>query len=118
MGFRNNCWATVWRVDKVSDVNTKAQISVSKKNKESGEYETDFSGIVNFIGRDCAQKALKLGERARIRLESVDVSNRYDKEKKITYHNFKVFAFLSGDEEKPTQTESTPAESSGSDEPW
>lgn len=98
MGFRNEAWATVWKVEKVSDVNTKIQLSVSKKNKQSGEYEQDFSGFVNFIGKDCAPKALGLKERDRIRLKEVDVSTTYNKEKKITYTNYKVFAFDSGDD--------------------
>lgn len=50
MGFRNGAYATIWEVKPVSDTNTKARISVSRKNKQTGQYETDFSGFVEFIG--------------------------------------------------------------------
>lgn len=58
MGFRNGAYATIWEVKPVSDTNTKARISVSRKNKQTGQYETDFSGFVEFIGTAAASKAL------------------------------------------------------------
>ena len=93
MGFRNNNYCTVWEVESISDTNTKARISSSRKNKQTGEYETDFSGFVNFIGTAAAKKALGLKEKDRIRLGDVDVTTKYDKEKKVTYTNFKIFSF-------------------------
>ena len=93
MGFRTNTYATIWSVEPVSDTLTKARISISRKNKQTGEYDTDFGGFVSFIGTVAAKKAACLKERDRIRLGDVDVSNKYDKEKKVTYTNFKVFSF-------------------------
>ena len=66
---------------------------VSRKNKQTGEYDTDFSGFVDFIGTAAARKALTLKEKDRIRLGDVDVTNNYNKEKNITYTNFKIFSF-------------------------
>ena len=90
MGFRKESYATVWSVETVSDTLTKARISISRKNKQTGEYETDFSGFVSFVGTAAAKKASLLKEKDRIRLGDVDVTNKYDKEKNVTYTNFKV----------------------------
>lgn len=42
MGFRTGAFAKVWEVTPMSDTSTKVRISVSRKNKQSGEYEQDF----------------------------------------------------------------------------
>lgn len=93
MGFRTGSYATIWSVESASDTRTKARISISRKNKQTGEYDTDFSGFVDFIGTAAAKKALMLKEKDRIRLGDVDVTNNYNKEKGITYTNFKIFSF-------------------------
>lgn len=93
MGFRQNTYATVWSVEPVSDTYTKCRISISRKNKNTGEYETDFSGFVGFAGTAAARKAAALKPRDRIKLGDVDVTNRYDKEKEKEYISFKVFSF-------------------------
>ena len=98
MGFRTGSYATIWSIEAMSDTKTRARISVSRKNKQTGEYETDFSGYVDFIGTAAASKASRLKEKDKIRLGDVDVSNKYVKEKNITYTNCKVFSFESPEE--------------------
>lgn len=93
MGFRTGSYATIWSVESATDTRTKARISISRKNKQTGEYDTDFSGFVDFIGTAAARKALTLKEKDRIRLGDVDVTNNYNNEKNITYTNFKIFSF-------------------------
>lgn len=93
MGFRKDAYATVWSVEPTSDTYTKVRISVSRKNKSTGEYETDFSGFVSFVGTAAAKKAAQLKEKDRIRLGDVDVTTRYDKENGTSYTNYKVFSF-------------------------
>lgn len=93
MGFRTGAFAKVWNVESISDTNTKLRISISRKNRKTGEYEQDFSGFVNCIGTAAARKAASLKEGARIKLGEVDVSTKYVEEKKTTYTNFKVFSF-------------------------
>lgn len=92
-GIQDRKYATIWSVESASDTRTKARISISRKNKQTGEYDTDFSGFVDFIGTAAARKALTLKEKDRIRLGDVDVTNNYNKEKNITYTNFKIFSF-------------------------
>ena len=93
MGFRTGAFATVWSVERVSDTFTKGRISISRKDKNTGEYVQDFGGFVSFLGTACASRALGLKEKDRIKLGDVDVSNRYDKEKQTTYTNFNIFSY-------------------------
>ena len=98
MGFRKDSYAKVWSVELISDTLTKCRISISRKDRNTGEYVQDFGGFVTFIGSAAAQKAAKLHEGDRIKLKDVDVSNVYVKEKNTTYTNFKVFSFETQDE--------------------
>lgn len=93
MGFRSNSYAKVWSVEPISDVNTKLRISISRKNRQTNEYEQDFSGFVSCIGTATAKRAASLKEGDKIKLGDVDVSTRYDKDKGVQYTNFKVFSF-------------------------
>lgn len=97
MGFKNGAFATVWKTESISDTNTKVQISVSRKNKDTGEYETEFSGFVNFYGTAVASRAARLKKNDRIKLGEVDVTTRYSKERNTTYTNYKVFSFEDAD---------------------
>ena len=97
MGFRKDAYATVWRVESISPTLTKAQLSISRKNKD-GEYEQDFGSYVAFIGTAAAAKAARLTDKDRIKLGDIDVSTKYDKEKKIMYTNFKIFSFETEEE--------------------
>lgn len=93
MGFRKDAYATVWSVESKSNTMTRGRISINRKNRQTGEYEQDFSGFVDFIGTAAAHSAASLKERDRIKLGDVDVTNKYDKEKGVTYTNFKIFSF-------------------------
>lgn len=97
MGFRNNSFATVWEVRSQNEKWTKVRVSISRKNQDSGEYETDFSGWVDFYGTAVASKAAKLKEKDRIKLISVDLTNRYDKQQNATFWNPKCFEFEMAD---------------------
>lgn len=97
MGFRNDSYASVFSVKPVSDAMTRGSIAISRKNKQTGEYEQDFSGFVTFIGSEVAKKAAQLKcektKPVRIKLGQVDVSTKYDREKQKDYVNYKVFSF-------------------------
>ena len=102
MGFRTGAYAKVWEVKPFSDTSVKLRLSVSRKNKQTGEYEQDFSGYVNAVGTAAAKKAACLKEGDRIKIGDVDVTTKYDAEKKVTYTNFKMFSFeLDGDTTAP-----------------
>lgn len=92
MGFRVNAYATVWNVvnkGKFSEV----EMSVSKKNTETGKYDNEFaSKFVRFIGQ-AHQKAAALSKGDRIMITECDVTNKYVAEQKKEYVNFSVFNF-------------------------
>lgn len=97
MGFRNNAFATVWEVKPRNERWTKIRISISRKDQQTGDYETEFSGWVDVYGTIAAAKAAKLKERDRIKLSSVDLTNSYNAEAKTTYWNPKIFGFEMAD---------------------
>ena len=66
MGFRKDAYATVWKVEPRSNTMTTCRISISRKNKQTGEYEQDFGGFVSFIGTAAASVAARLKERDRL----------------------------------------------------
>lgn len=92
MGFRANAWASVWSVEEGRGNTMKVRLSISRKKKDSDEYEQEFSGFCTFIGTAKA-KAEKLKIKDRIKLGDVDVTTWYDKEKKVEYVTYKVFDF-------------------------
>lgn len=100
MGFRTGAYATVWEVTPEREFSTKLRITISRKNKNTDEYEQDFSGYVTASGTGAAKKAAQLKERDRIRLGDVDVTNTYNKEKNTTYTNYKIFNFATADDPK------------------
>lgn len=93
MGFRTGSYCRVFGVEPKSDTLTQLRIAISHKNKESGEYIQDFSGFVACVGTAAAKKAANLNEGDRIRLGDVDVTNTYNKERGVTYTNYKIFSF-------------------------
>ena len=93
MGFRNGSFAKVWEIKPVSDKKTDLRISISYKDKQTGEYIDDFSGFVSCCGSVPASKAARLKVGDRIKLGDVDVSRVYNKEKQTNFETFKVFSF-------------------------
>lgn len=85
MGFRKDAWATCWGVEVKSDTLTQVRISTSRKDKQTDEYVQDFSGFVAFVGTAAAKKAAALKEKDRIKLGDVEVTTKYDGDKKVTY---------------------------------
>lgn len=94
MGFRTGAYATIWEAPKpVSETLSKARISISKKNRQTGEYETSFSGYVAFCGTAAVNKASKLQVKDRIKLVDVDVENKYDNVARKEYWNARIWSF-------------------------
>lgn len=115
MGFRTGAYAMVWSVEPKSDTWTKARISISRKVKNSDEYEQDFSGFVDFSGTASAKKAAALKPETRIKLGDVDVTNKYDSKNGVTYTNYKIWSFEPVGSAAPANdvTEPQPAVDSG-----
>ena len=94
MAFGNGQFMKIWEVaDKGSY--TEVSMSSSKKNKQTGEYETDFSSkYVRFVGKAKLQNPMK-GQR--IKITECSVSNIYynkDGERQFLKNpNYVVFSY-------------------------
>lgn len=106
MGFRTGAYATIWEVKPGNGNYTDVRLSISKKNRQTDQYEQDFSGYVRFIGT-AHQNASTLSEKDRIKIGDCEVTNNYNKEKKVTYTNFAVFSFENANDNSSGQKNST-----------
>jgi single-strand DNA-binding protein len=93
MGFKQGQrFAKLWEIEdkgRYSIVN----MSTSKKNKDTDKYETDFScKFVRFIAK-AHEMVKKLEKGTAIKILSCEVTNKYDKEKKVEYTNYLVYDF-------------------------
>lgn len=104
MGFRTGAFAKIWEVKPFSDTSVRLRLSVSRKNKQTGEYEQDFSGFVDAVGTAAAKKAASLKEGDRIKIGDVDVTTKYNSDKKITYTNYKMFSFEMDNDAAPAKS--------------
>lgn len=95
MGFRVDAYAKVWRVEDKGNYST-AQVSISRKNKETNAYETEFqNNFVRLVGNahEMAKSIQEVAGGTTIKITSCDVTNKYDKEKNKEYTNFVIFGF-------------------------
>lgn len=113
MGFRQDArFVKVWEVENKGNYHI-VSLSTSKKNKETNEYETDFSNkFVRFIGTAHTLAAdLKKGDT--IKLGSCEVTNKYDKEKNTTYTNYLVYSFEKEGDNSNSNNQSKPKSDDG-----
>lgn len=102
MGFRSGAYASVFSVERGRGNYYDVNIATSRKDKVTGNYNTDFRAFVRFAG-DAAKGIEKYdgkssknnGNRpiARIRLGDVDTTNSYSPETNKTYTHHTVFTF-------------------------
>lgn len=92
-------YATAWYVVQSSDKFTRVNISISKKGQD-GNYKTDWSGIMTFIGKAKSKiDSMNLPtdkehkSATRIRIRNGEVTTTYDKAKNANYTNYAVFDF-------------------------
>ena len=107
MGFKQDArFVKVWEVENKGNYHV-VSLSTSKKNKDTNKYETDFNDkFVRFIGTAHTLAAdLKNGDT--IKLGSCEVTNKYDKEKNVTYTNYLVYSFEK-EGSNSTNNQSTP----------
>lgn len=90
MGLHNGCWAKVWEV-KPGDKNTILRVSISRKDKNTGNYVDDFTGYLKLVG-DAQRMSGDILVEDRIKIGSCDVSTRYEKDTKRTYVNYTIFS--------------------------
>lgn len=103
MGFRYGAYMRIWELEPHEKFTT-ARVSTSHKNKQTGDYEQDFSGFVTLIGA-AHTEAAGMQPNCTVRIGNCEVTNRYDKEKQKSYTNFNVYSFKhdDGENERPAQ---------------
>lgn len=93
MGFRVDTYCKIWKIEDKGNYSV-ASISVSRKNKETGAYDTDFQhNFVRLVGNahnDCKGVDIpKNGLSAKI--TSCDVTTKYDADNDKNYTNYIIF---------------------------
>ena len=89
--FANGNYATVWGSVTDDKGHVKVELSTSRRNKETGKYETDFSSkYVNFVG-SAKELGASLVKGDRVKLGSCGVTSSYNKETQRGYTNYIVF---------------------------
>ena len=94
MGFTNEKYATIKEITNVTEYYTEGRITISSKNKKTGNYDPEFSDYVRFFYDAHKSKPLQ-GQR--ILLKRTDTITCYrDKEGNIKYlqhPQFKVYEY-------------------------
>lgn len=92
--FSVGSYLKLWEEKRRADKYVDFQCSTSRKNQE-GNYETDFSSIVRFVGKAFNQ-VKNAQPKDSFKILQCGVTNTYDKEKKVTYTNYVVFEVEAG----------------------
>ena len=104
--FSNNSYAKIKSVENKGNYSV-CKISISKKDKNTNKYDTDFIANVRFVGQAHLQKPM---ENQRIKITSCGVSNCYTKDEKLEFYknpNYVIFAYeLQDTNGEHTQTKS------------
>lgn len=93
MGFSNGAFCKVWKIEHKSQTWARVNLSVSVKDRDTGEYSTEFSGFVDFFGTANVQHLSRHKEGDRIQLERVDVRTPKDEETGKYYTNYICWSF-------------------------
>lgn len=92
MGFGQGKFGHIWKLENKGNYHV-AEMSTSKKNKETEQYETDWTNkFVRLVGT-AHQQADSLDISKNVKIGACEVTNKYDKEKNTTYTNYVIFGF-------------------------
>lgn len=108
MGFRQGAYARIWSVENKGKYSV-CNMTVSKKNKETGEYNVEFhDGFVRLVGNaHQAMMGVDIPEKkgVPVKIGACDVTTNYVPERKQTYVNYVVYGF---EDDNNTQQKSQP----------
>lgn len=92
MGFGQGKFGHIWKLENKGNYHV-AEMSTSKKNKNTDQYETDWANkFVRLVGT-AHQQAGSLDLSKNVKIGACEVTNKYDKEKNTTYTNYVIFGF-------------------------
>lgn len=90
MAFKNGAYAKIQEILENKENYKDVRITTSKKNRTTGKYEYDFSSRVRLLGES---NKINIEQGDVIKVIDCEISNKYDKEKKITYWNPVIWSF-------------------------
>ena len=101
MGFRSNSYMRIWEEVRRDTTNpvpkwVTVRTSISRKNKETGQYDQDFSGYVSLVGAACTEYLNRLQQAPlpfNVKLGDIDCRSYYNKDTKQSRYDFTVFSF-------------------------
>ena len=94
MAFSNGSYGKIWSFEDKGKYGT-VNLSTSKKNKDTDQYETDFQHKFVAVAGEAYSFLKSNGvtkDGLRVKIVSCAVTNKYDPDKKVTYWNPVVFA--------------------------
>ena len=94
--FSVGSYAKIWKIKEISDKYSDIRISTSKKDKATEQYEQDFGAFVRMVGQAHEQMSY-LSEGDKFKILRCGVTNKYDKEKNVTYTNYVIFEIEADD---------------------
>ena len=117
MRFGTGKYAKIWELKKGNGNYYTAEMSTSKKAKDKNgneiiengktKYETDWSDkFVRLVG-EAARAAEGLSAGSSVKIGNCEVTNKYDKEKKVTYTNYVIFSFEDNNSSRNTYSKSS-----------
>ena len=117
MGFSKGNYCRIWKLENKGNYHV-AQISTSKKNKQTDQYETDWQdSFVRLVGTAHTQaQSFNIGDKGMsAKIGACDVTNKYDKEKRTTYTNYVIFGFeeIDGNNGGNNQSKAAPKKDDG-----
>lgn len=113
MGFGQGKFGHIWKLENKGNYHV-AEMSTSKKNRNTDQYETDWANkFVRLVGT-AHQQADQLDISKNIKIGACEVTNRYDKEKNTTYTNYAIFNFEDASNNNGNHSSSRQATGKGS----
>lgn len=91
MGFKTGAYLTIWKEGNNFGGNYVCrQCSTNRKDPNTGEYSSDFSGFVRFVGK-AKDVVASLPERSRIRVKECEVTTYFSNKSQRNECNFVVW---------------------------
>lgn len=110
-GFRDGAYAKVWEIkESSSGKSMNLKISISSKDKTTGNYKTTFSSWITAAGA-AYEKAKTIEKGMKIQLAECNVTNEWDREKKEGHTYFTIFDLNIADNTRSTSARSVDSNS-------
>lgn len=108
---------SIWRFEDKGSYGL-VDFSSSRRNKETEKYETDFSAKFARIVGTALEKLRAMPDAKRVKLVTLDLNTRYDKENKKVYNNYTVLDIDPVEEYHPNNYSQPDTDTDVEDDPF